>query len=130
MKKKALLYTRVSTSEQADRGYSLRDQAARLQQYCKFKGVEVAQHFEEDYSAKTFSRPKFQTLLEYAKANRRDIDYLLVVKWDRFSRDATGALGMIRQFQELGIEVNAVEQWIDFSIPENKFMLSFYVTSP
>jgi site-specific DNA recombinase len=33
--KNVILYVRVSTDEQADKGYSLRDQEAKLIQYCK-----------------------------------------------------------------------------------------------
>jgi site-specific DNA recombinase len=33
--KKAILYIRVSTDEQAERGYSLMDQEARLRKYCE-----------------------------------------------------------------------------------------------
>jgi len=42
---KAILYTRVSTDEQANRGYSLRDQENRLRRYCEFQKIEVVTHF-------------------------------------------------------------------------------------
>lgn len=126
----AIIYTRVSTDEQADKGYSLRDQKERLEKYCQISGLTILDHYQDDHSAKTFDRPAFQKLLSFCKKNKYQVDILLVVKWDRFSRNATDALMMLRTFSKLAIDVNAVEQPIDISIPEQKMMLSFYLTAP
>ncbi len=128
--RRALLYTRVSTDEQADRGYSLRDQEARLRQYCQRESIEVVGHYQDDASAKTFERPAWREMMAFIKANRNAVDMLLVAKWDRFSRDATGALGMIRALEELGVRVQAAEQPVDLSVPEQMLMLAIYVAAP
>ncbi len=128
--KNVLIYTRVSTDEQADKGYSLRAQVEKLENYCSQKDINVIARFQDDHSAKTFDRPEFKKLLSYAKANKNRIDALLFIKWDRFSRDATDALNMIRTFLNMGIDCNAIDQPIDLSIPENRLMLAFYITSP
>jgi site-specific DNA recombinase len=125
-----IIYTRVSTEEQADKGYSLRDQKDRLEKYCILKDYKIINHYEEDFSAKTFERPKFKQLLKFIRDNRKEVDRLLIVKWDRFSRNATDALNMLRTLDKLGVTVDAVEQPIDLSIPENKLMLNFYLTAP
>ena len=62
--KNAILYVRVSTDEQAKKGFSLRDQEAKLLQYSRDNGMHVLQTYREDYSAKTFNRPEFKKLLE------------------------------------------------------------------
>ena len=87
MKRNAIIYTRVSTDEQADKGYSLRDQEDRLNKYCDLKGIDVIAHFQDDHSAKTFNRPEFNKLMKYVLANKKVITDLLFVKWDRFSRN-------------------------------------------
>ena len=125
-----ILYTRVSTDEQAEKGYSLRDQEARLRRYCEIQGHTVAEHFQDDASAKTFERPAFQQLLAYIKQHRHDVDAVLFVKWDRFSRNAEAAYAMIRRLSDWGVEVQAVEQPVDVSVPENKLMLAFYLAAP
>ncbi len=61
--KKACLYIRVSTDEQADKGFSQRDQAERLQIHCAKNNIEVTKIIFEDYSAKTFIRPEWTKLL-------------------------------------------------------------------
>lgn len=128
-RKKSIIYTRVSTDEQASRGYSLRDQEARLRDYCARTGREVAVHFQDDASAKTFDRPGFNELLGYVRRHQ-DVGELLIQKWDRFSRDKTGALNMIDTLDRYGVDVLAIDQPVDLSIPENHLMLAFYVTAP
>ena len=57
------LYIRVSTDEQADKGYSQRDQDERLHKYCEANQIEVRKVIYEDHSAKTFNRPQWNILL-------------------------------------------------------------------
>jgi site-specific DNA recombinase len=121
--KRAVIMSRVSSDEQA-KGFSLGVQFEQLTNYCKRKDIEVVAHYKEDHSAKNFNRPEFQNFLRFAKKNKKTIDYLLVTTWDRFSRNVTDSFLMIRQLKEMGIEVQAIEQPIDFSIPESKAMLA------
>ena len=130
MKKQAILYIRVSTDEQADKGYSLAHQEERLKKYCEINDIEVISLFKEDHSAKTFERPAFRQMLQFAKQNKSNIDQLLFIKWDRFSRNARDSYQMIHQFDKLGIEVCAIEQYLDLNIPEAKLMLAFYLAAP
>ncbi len=63
-KKRAVIYTRVSTDEQARTGYSLRAQEARICQWAEINKIEVLTHFQDDHSAKTFDRPAINALLD------------------------------------------------------------------
>lgn len=128
--KKAFLYIRVSTDEQADKGYSLKHQEERLRSYCQFQHIEVVGLYKDDHSAKTFERPAFQQMLAFLKKNKKSADLLLFTKWDRFSRNAADAYGMINTLNGLGMEPQAIEQPLDLSIPENKIMLAFYLAAP
>ena len=128
--KRAYLYIRVSTDEQADKGYSLRYQDERLTKYCELQGIKIVALFKEDHSAKTFDRPEFEKMLAIMKRKKGMADLLLFTKWDRFSRNAGDAYGMINQLNRLGVEPQAIEQPLDLNIPENKIMLAFYLASP
>ncbi|HWB92799.1 MAG TPA: recombinase family protein [Puia sp.] len=57
------LYIRVSTDEQADKGYSQRNQEEMLRKYCNLHAIQVRKVIYEDHSAKTFNRPKWKALL-------------------------------------------------------------------
>lgn len=63
----AIIYTRVSTEEQNEKGYSLADQEDKLRRFCQNKGIEIIQHFQDAHSAKTFDRPEFKNLLSFIK---------------------------------------------------------------
>jgi len=130
MTKKAILYIRVSTDDQAEHGYSQRDQEERLKTYCQIKDIEVKALFKEDHSAKDFNRPEFKKLMQFTKDNKKDIDLLLFTKWDRFSRNTIEAYEKLSVFDKLGIIVQAIEQPLERDVPENKLMLAFYLAAP
>ncbi len=130
--RKADLYIRVSTDEQADKGYSQRDQEDRLRRYCEIKGIPVRDVYIEDHSAKSFKRPEWQKYLSNLRKskNNKSGSIILFTKWDRFSRNAGDAYQMINQLRSHGVEPVAIEQPLDLTIPENKIMLAFYLASP
>ena len=126
----AILYIRVSTDEQAEKGFSLKHQEERLRAYCEQNNIHVAGFYKEDYSAKSFERPEFQKMLAFLKKNKGIANLLLFTKWDRFSRNAPDAYAMLNQLNKLSIEAQAIEQPLDLSIPENKIMLGLYLIAP
>ncbi|WP_425339090.1 recombinase family protein [Pedobacter borealis] len=128
-RKVAFLYIRVSTDEQADRGYSQRDQDQRLQEYCERQNIKVGRVIYEDFSAKTFKRrPEWsKMLLELKKTRGRICDLILFTKWDRFSRNAANAYEMIDILETLNITPNAIDQYLDLKIPESRIMLAVYI---
>src|SRR5690554_1363298 len=128
--KRADLYIRVSTDEQADKGYSQRDQEERLKRFCATNKIAVGQVIYEDHSAKTFNRPEWVKLLTSLKKKSSKTNIILFTKWDRFSRNAGDAYQMISTLTKLGVEPQAVEQPLDLSIPENKMMLAIYLAAP
>lgn len=130
MKQRAYLYIRVSTDEQAEKGYSQKHQDDRLRQYCDHHNIEIVGSFWEDYSGKTFDRPQFNKLIEHLKKHRNSADLLLFLKWDRFSRNVAESYVMISKLAKMGIEPQAIEQPLDMSIPESKIMLAIYLAAP
>ncbi len=128
--KTADLYIRVSTDEQADKGYSQRSQEEVLKRYCALKDINVRNVIFEDYSAKSFNRPEWQKLLIILKKKRGHTELILFTKWDRFSRNAGDAYQMISLLTNLGVEPQAIEQPLDITIPENKLMLAIYLAQP
>lgn len=130
MSKKAILYVRVSTDEQADKGHSLAHQEEQLRRYCLHNNIEVTILYREDHSAKTFERPQFKTMIEAVKKKQVKASLLLFLKWDRFSRNAPEAYNMISQLNKLGIEPQGIEQPLNLEIPEQKFLLALYLTAP
>jgi len=130
MMKIADLYVRVSTDEQAEKGYSLRSQQETLTRYCEQYHIKVREVFIEDYSAKTFFRPEWKKLMVHLRKHRGKSDLLLFTKWDRFSRNTSDAYQMIAYLKKLGVDPQAIEQPLNLDVPENKMMLAVYLTTP
>ena len=85
-KKKCGLYMRVSTEDQAREGFSLPEQKERLEAFCKFKGYEIVDYYEDaGISAKTGNhRPEFERLKNDINAKR--INTIVALKLDRINR--------------------------------------------
>lgn len=127
--KKAVIMCRVSSDEQA-KGYSLDVQLEQLTKYCDRNDISIVKQYREDHSAKNFNRPEFQNFLQFVKSNKGEVDLLLITSWDRFSRNLSDSLVMLSTLEKLGVKVQAIEQPIDLSIPENKAMLALYLVIP
>ena len=125
-----ICYKRVSTDDQADRGFSLQYQERMLRQYCEINNYNIVGMYTEDYSAKSFDRPEWKKIISYIKNNRKQVDMILCLRWDRFSRDQYNAHTVIRQLKNLDVKVNTIEQPLDMSIPDNKVLLNMYLTLP
>lgn len=69
-------------------------------------------------------------MLQYLIKNKGKVDYVLFVSWNRFSRNITESYAMINQLRNYGVEVQAIEQPLDLSIPENQMILSVYLALP
>lgn len=85
-KKKCGLYMRVSTEDQAREGFSLPEQKERLESFCKFKGYEIIDYYEDaGISAKTGNhRPEFERLKDDIKTKK--INTIVALKLDRITR--------------------------------------------
>ena len=77
---------RVSTEDQAREGFSLPEQKERLESFCKFKGYEIIDYYQDaGISAKTGNhRPEFERLKDNIKAKR--INTIVALKLDRITR--------------------------------------------
>ena len=86
--RRAALYIRVSTEEQAKKGYSIPAQREDLEEYARSNGYVIAGVFiDEGKSArkKYTARPAFMKMLEGVKAG--EIDVILFIKLDRWFRN-------------------------------------------
>lgn len=126
---KAIIYTRVSTKEQAETNTSLGTQKQYCQDYATRNGLEVIKYFGGTYeSAKTDERKEFKKMLKYVRQSG-SIGYILVYAYDRFSRSGTGAAQISQELLSQGIKLVSVTQEIDIMTPSGQLnqniLLSF-----
>lgn len=78
---RAIIYCRVSTKEQAEKGYSLEAQETECRKFAINNSFEVDKVFvERGESAKTQDRTELQKLIKYAVENRKNLSSLIVWK--------------------------------------------------
>jgi DNA invertase Pin-like site-specific DNA recombinase len=69
--KRAAIYARVSTDEQAERDLSIPFQLERCRYHAQGKGwVVVKEYVDAGESARTDKRPKFQEMIAAAKSDK------------------------------------------------------------
>lgn len=114
-----VVYTRVSSKEQADKNMSLETQRKAIEEYAVRNNLNIVSFFGGTYeSAKTDGRKEFSRMLEFLKRNKRTISQLLVYSIDRFSRTGGAAIKLATDLREqYGISVFAVTQPTDTSNP-------------
>ena len=106
---RALIYTRVSTDEQAKTGFSLANQEKECKNFAERNGYEVIKiYVEKGESGSTSKRTEFQKLIKYCLTHSKEIDALIVYKLDRFMRNLEEQITIINQFKKIGIRVLAV----------------------
>ena len=120
---KCVIYTRVSSKEQADHNGSLDTQKKYCLNYAQANKLEVVEEFGGTYeSAKSDAdRKQFQRMLNFVK-RRKDISTIVVFSLDRFSRTGSSASAIIENLRAKGIEVKAVQQDFDTENPMGKMM--------
>lgn len=130
-KKRAIIYTRVSTDEQAEAGYSLASQEELLRKECARQGIQVVDHYQDDgYSATDFNRPNFQRLLLYLKRHKKQIHYLFVTKWCRFSRNVENTILMSRELREYGTQARTLDDGEESDNPASFLLKMLNMTLP
>lgn len=100
-------YCRVSSDEQAEKGVSLDAQRARISAMALLKSesdapaVEIIEDAGE--SAKDLKRPGIKRLIELIQS--RQVDMLIVYKFDRLSRDMRDSLYLTDLFKKNKVEL-------------------------
>jgi DNA invertase Pin-like site-specific DNA recombinase len=121
--KKAIGYTRVSTSEQALEGISLDNQSAKIKAYCDLNDIELVSIIEDaGKSGKNLNREGMRELLPIIRS--KSVDTLIVYKLDRLSRRVLDTLNIIEALEKAGITFHSLNERIDTSTAMGRFFLN------
>ena len=109
MKRRAAIYGRVSTDDQAERGYSLPSQIEACQNFADQKGFEVVAIYQDDISgAKPITaRPDGYEMQRAIEAGQ--IKTVIMYQVDRLSRDIVDLLTTVRDWLRMGVEIYALD---------------------
>lgn len=119
--KRAALYIRVSTLEQAQEGYSIGAQKERLVAFCKAHDWAVVDTYVDGgYSGSNLDRPGIQKLIGEVSS----FDLVLVWKLDRLSRSQRDTLYLIEEvFLPASVDFVSMSESFDTSTPFGRAMI-------
>jgi site-specific DNA recombinase len=116
--KRAILYARVSTDEQARSGYSLAQQLEALREHAAREGYEVLEEVSDPgQSGATLERSGMDRMRDLVAAG--GVSVVLAQDRDRFSREPAYAYLLRREFEEYGTRMRALNDRGDDS-PEGE----------
>ncbi len=113
----AVMYLRVSSKEQAEKGgeaegFSIPAQREGCKRKAQSLEAPVIEEFvERGESAKTADRPELQRMLEFVKDNR--VKYVIVHKVDRLARNRADDVAINMAIRQAGAELVSVSENID-----------------
>lgn len=99
------LYARVSTADQNGEA-----QLARLREWAKMQGYEIALEHCETASGRLVRRPQQDEIMRAARG--RHIDEVAVCKVDRWGRNMRHLANSVQELRDLGVGFHAIDQGI------------------
>lgn len=127
--KKAAIYTRVSTSDQAEKGTSLESQLEICRAMCKIKNYEIIGEFSDAGVSGTvpaLKRKKFSEFLQQAGTNK--IDVLVFYCFDRLAREIRVFLNIVDELRKYGIKIVSCKENVDTTTDSGDFMMNIYAS--
>lgn len=116
----AVIYARVSTTDQADRGFSLPTQIEACCAWAREHNYEVPEHyiFSEDYTGMSLHRPELAKLRELAQQHL--IQAVIVYDQDRLSRKLAHQLLLSEEFDDADVPVYVLSMPMTEKTPETQ----------
>lgn len=112
---RAGLYARVSTHDQQ----TLPMQVAEMRRYAALRGWTVAREIEDVGSGASEREAREQLILA---CKRREIDFVLVWKLDRWGRSLADLVASLHELHALGVGFVSVTEALDFTTPSGRAM--------
>lgn len=114
MTKTAILYARVSTQEQYEHGYSLRQQIEALRDYAETNGYRVLEEVKDSgFSGASLNRPGLNRVRDLVAAG--GVDLVLAQERDRISREPAYHYVLRNEFADYGTALRALNDSADGS---------------
>lgn len=117
--KRVAIYARVST---LDKGQDPETQLMALKEYAERRGFQIVGEYIDYASGTREDRPRYRTLLEAAR--KRQLDVVLVWRYDRFARSTQALVQALKEFQSLGVDFISYQENIDTTTPQGEMIFT------
>lgn len=122
------LYERVSTDEQALRGYSIDAQMQNLEEFCKNKDMRIVDHYTDagvSGGKAAFRRPEMSRLLADVEAGK--IDMILFTKLDRWFRNIKEYFKVQELLEKHRVEWKAIHEDYDTTTANGRMAITIFL---
>jgi DNA invertase Pin-like site-specific DNA recombinase len=119
--RRAGIYARVSTT---DKGQDPETQLRELRMYVERREFHLEREFVDFSSGRREDRPNYQRLLDAAR--RREIDVVVVWRYDRFARSTHALVNALKEFKSLGVDFISVTEQTDTTTPQGEFLFNSF----
>lgn len=126
--RRAGLYVRVSTEEQALRGFSIEAQIDALKEYCEKHGIKIVDIYADEgiSGAKPpLKRPALKRLLEDVEAGK--IDVILFTKLDRWFRSVKEYFKVQEILEDNKVDWDAIQESYDTSSANGQMAITIFL---
>lgn len=117
--KRVALYARVST---LDRHQDPETQLRQLREHAQHRGFAIAGELVDHASGRDNDRPEYGKLLDAAR--RRDVDVVLVWRYDRFARSTHALINALTEFHSLGVDFISLQEGTDTTTAQGKLVFT------
>lgn len=120
---KVAIYIRVSTTEQAEEGYSIAAQRSRLEAYALSQGWEIVYYYvDEGESAKDLNRTELKRMLKAIEQGL--FDCVLVYRLDRLTRSVLDLYQLLNLFDKHGVKFKSATEVYDTTTAMGRLFLT------
>jgi DNA invertase Pin-like site-specific DNA recombinase len=117
--KRVAIYARVST---IDKRQDPETQLMALREYAERRGFQMVGEYIDYASGTREDRPQYQALLDTAR--KRQVDIVLVWRYDRFARSTQALVQALKAFQSLGVDFISYQENIDTTTPQGEMIFT------
>ncbi|MFT5909525.1 MAG: DNA invertase Pin-like site-specific DNA recombinase [Paraglaciecola sp.] len=118
-KKRVAIYARVSTLE---KGQDPETQLLQLREFAQRREFEVIGEYVDYASGKTEQREQYKMMLDLVR--KRQIEVVLVWRYDRFARSTQALVNALNEFRSLGVNFISYQENIDTTMPQGELIFS------
>jgi site-specific DNA recombinase len=102
--KRGISLRRVSTDEQAEKGFSLPTQLKEIQAYAAKNSIELVADFYDDFTGSSLDRPGLTGARQWLRTGRADC--IICLDSDRLTREPAHYMLLRDEFNSLGVELH------------------------
>src|SRR6266851_1243922 len=102
-------------------------QLAELREFCAGRGWDiVGEYVDAGVSGARERRPELDRMLTACR--RRQIDAVVVYRYDRFARSLRQLVNALEDFRAVGIEFVSIHEGVDTSTPNGRLVFGIFAT--